>query len=76
MTFPELHQTMKTEQNQINGTFFALIEGVDPGLSPFLTKQYHKDFPGFETENRPNSLLHIYCYYAERYLQHSSLEDA
>ena len=50
---------MKFKQFIDNGTIFALIERVDPGLSSYLSIQSSKKFQSGETEQRPNGLLHI-----------------
>jgi len=59
MVCPDHRQTLNNKQNRQNGTIFALIEVVDPGLSSYLSKQFSKNFQSGETEQWPKDLLHI-----------------
>ena len=59
MALPKHHQPVKIEQNQLNGTFFALKLRVVPGMSFYLTEQLSRDFQRGEAQQRPNGLLHI-----------------
>ena len=59
MTFPDSCQTMNNLRNKQNGTIFALIDGVGPGLSSYLSIQSCIKLQSGETEQRSNGLLHI-----------------